>query len=95
MVLLLFVDCCAWWIVRLPLEAFYSTTSPFLISAILVSCAEELRKKTQGWKGVNSREHVRDLFYFKRLKMGAIQSFNWMPLVKKSCDVHMRNFYPS
>lgn len=71
-------------IVRLPLEAFYSTTSPFLISAILVSCAEELRKKTQGWKGVNSREH-----YFKRLKMGAIQSFNWMPLVKKSCDVHV------
>lgn len=88
MVLLLFVDCCAWWIVRLPLGAFYSTR-PFLISAILDSCAKELRKKTQGWKGVNSREHVRDLFYFKRLMMGAIQSFNWMPLVKKSYDLHV------
>ncbi|KAK4589239.1 hypothetical protein RGQ29_020012 [Quercus rubra] len=38
MVLLLFVDWCAWRIVRLPLEAFY-LTRPFLISAVLVSCA--------------------------------------------------------
>ncbi|KAF5475157.1 hypothetical protein F2P56_006992 [Juglans regia] len=38
MVLLLFVDWCAWRIVRLPLETFY-LTRPFLISAILVSCA--------------------------------------------------------
>ena len=37
-VLLLFVDWCAWRIVRLPLEPFY-LTRPFLISAILVSCA--------------------------------------------------------
>ena len=38
MVLLLFVDSCAWRIVRLPLEPFY-LTRPFLISAFLVSCA--------------------------------------------------------
>lgn len=39
MVLLLFVeDWCAWRIIRLPLEPFY-LTRPFLISAILVSCA--------------------------------------------------------
>ncbi|XP_062161141.1 phospho-N-acetylmuramoyl-pentapeptide-transferase homolog isoform X2 [Alnus glutinosa] len=37
-VLLLFVDWCAWRIVRLPLKPFY-LTRPFLISAILVSCA--------------------------------------------------------
>ncbi|KAB1221340.1 hypothetical protein CJ030_MR2G005419 [Morella rubra] len=37
-VLLLFVDWCAWRIVRLPLEPFY-LSRPFLISAILVSCA--------------------------------------------------------
>ncbi|XP_059438304.1 phospho-N-acetylmuramoyl-pentapeptide-transferase homolog isoform X1 [Corylus avellana] len=37
-VLLLFVDWCAWRIVRLPFGQFY-LTRPFLISAILVSCA--------------------------------------------------------
>ncbi|GAY35129.1 hypothetical protein CUMW_014470 [Citrus unshiu] len=37
-VLLLFVDWCAWKIVRLPLAPFY-LTRPFFISAVLVSCA--------------------------------------------------------
>lgn len=37
-VLLLYVDWCAWRIVRLPLSPFY-LTRPFLISAILVSFA--------------------------------------------------------
>ncbi|KAJ7968928.1 phospho-N-acetylmuramoyl-pentapeptide- transferase-like [Quillaja saponaria] len=37
-VLLLYIDWCAWRIVRLPLEPFY-LTRPFLISAILVSSA--------------------------------------------------------
>lgn len=37
-VLLLFVDWCAWKIVRLPLAPFY-LTCPFFISAFLVSCA--------------------------------------------------------
>lgn len=37
-VLLLFVDCCAWKIVRLPLAPFY-LTRPFFISAALVSFA--------------------------------------------------------
>uniref|UniRef100_A0A5B6YP85 Phospho-N-acetylmuramoyl-pentapeptide-transferase n=2 Tax=Davidia involucrata TaxID=16924 RepID=A0A5B6YP85_DAVIN len=37
-VLVLFVDWCAWRIVRLPLEPFY-LTRPFCIAAILVSCA--------------------------------------------------------
>ncbi|KAI4295424.1 hypothetical protein L6164_035471 [Bauhinia variegata] len=37
-VLLLYVDCCAWRIVRLPLAPFY-LTRPFLISLILVSFA--------------------------------------------------------
>lgn len=36
--LLLFVDWCAWKIVRLPLAPFY-LTRPFFISAVLVSCA--------------------------------------------------------
>ncbi|CAL5409146.1 unnamed protein product [Camellia sinensis] len=35
--LLLFVDWCAWRIVRLPLEPFY-LTRPFCISAVVVSC---------------------------------------------------------
>ncbi|XP_058196137.1 phospho-N-acetylmuramoyl-pentapeptide-transferase homolog isoform X3 [Rhododendron vialii] len=37
-ILLLLVDCCAWRIVRLPLEPFY-LMRPFCISAIVVSCA--------------------------------------------------------
>ncbi|PON72596.1 Phospho-N-acetylmuramoyl-pentapeptide transferase [Parasponia andersonii] len=37
-VLLLYVDGCAWRIVRLPLAPFY-LTRPFLLSAILASCA--------------------------------------------------------
>lgn len=35
--LLLYVDSCAWRIVRLPLAPFYMT-QPFLISALLVAC---------------------------------------------------------
>lgn len=37
-VLLGLVDCCAWRIVRLPLEPFY-LMRPFCISAVVVSCA--------------------------------------------------------
>lgn len=37
-VLLVLVDCCAWRIVRLPLEPFY-LMRPFCISAVVVSCA--------------------------------------------------------
>ncbi|XP_059665327.1 phospho-N-acetylmuramoyl-pentapeptide-transferase homolog [Cornus florida] len=37
-VLVFVVDCCAWRIVRLPLEPFY-LMRPFCISAVLVSCA--------------------------------------------------------
>lgn len=37
-VLLVIVDCCGWKIVRLPLAPFY-LTRPFLLSAILTSCA--------------------------------------------------------
>uniref|UniRef100_A0A453EEX6 Phospho-N-acetylmuramoyl-pentapeptide-transferase n=1 Tax=Aegilops tauschii subsp. strangulata TaxID=200361 RepID=A0A453EEX6_AEGTS len=37
-VLLLFVDWCSWWIIRLPLDSFY-LTRPFLISAVLSALA--------------------------------------------------------